>query len=83
MMYAREHPDRIRALALIDSGGPTLQVCRNSPPTEARFSRGEARIKEWSDPEKKEHHKRAVLSHQSKDGRLLADRRKPAVPSTR
>jgi proline iminopeptidase len=64
MMYAREHPDRIHALALIDSGGPTLAAVQKfNANLEARFSEDEkARIKEWSDPEKKKNdHKRAVL----------------------
>jgi proline iminopeptidase len=64
MMYAREHPDRIRALALVDSGGPTLAaVPKFNANLEARFSAEEkARIKEWSAPEKlKNEHKRAVM----------------------
>jgi proline iminopeptidase len=64
MMYAREHPDRIAALLLIDSGGPTLKsVAKFNATLESRFSDEEkARIKEWSDPTRlKEQHARAVL----------------------
>ena len=80
MMYAREHPDRIRALALIDSGGPTLQaVPKFNASLEARFSAEEKlRIKEWSDPErKKADHKRAVMEiTKAKTAAYFADRTK-------
>jgi proline iminopeptidase len=80
MMYAREHPDRVRALALIDSGGPTLQsVPKFNANLEARFSDEEKlRIKEWSDPErKKADHKRAVLEiTKAKTPAYFADRTK-------
>jgi proline iminopeptidase len=80
MMYAREHPDRIRALALIDSGGPTLQsVPKFNANLEARFSEEEKlKIKEWSDPErKKADHKRAVLEiTKAKTPAYFADRTK-------
>ena len=80
MMYAREHPDRIRALALIDSGGPTLQsVPKFNANLEARFSDEEKlKIKEWSDPErKKADHKRAVLEiTKAKTPAYFADRTK-------
>jgi proline iminopeptidase len=80
MMYAREYPDRIRALALIDSGGPTLQaVPKFNANLEARFSAEEkATIKEWSDPErKKTDHKRAVLEiTKAKTPAYFADRAK-------
>jgi proline iminopeptidase len=80
MMYAREHPDRIGALALIDSGGPTLQsVPKFNANLEARFSAEEKlRIKEWSDPErKKADHKRAVLEiTKAKTPAYFADRTK-------
>lgn len=80
MMYAREHPDRIRALALIDSGGPTLSsVPKFNTNLEARFTDDEkARIKEWSDPERrKADHKRAVLEiTKAKTAAYFADRTK-------
>ena len=80
MMYAREHPDRIRALALIDSGGPTLAaVPKFNTNLEARFSDEEkARIKEWSDPERrKADPKRAVLEiTKAKTAAYFADRTK-------
>jgi proline iminopeptidase len=80
MMYARAHPDRIRALALIDSGGPTLQsVPKFNANLEARFSDEEKlKIKEWSDPErKKTDHKRAVLEiTKAKTPAYFADRSK-------
>lgn len=80
MMYAREHPDRIRALALIDSGGPTLAaVPKFNANLESRFTAEEKdRIKEWSDPErKKADHKRAVLEiTKAKTPAYFADRTK-------
>lgn len=80
MMYAREHPDRIRALALIDSGGPTLAaVPKFNANLEARFSAEEKqKIKEWSDPEKmKSEHKRAVFEiTKAKTPAYFADRAK-------
>ncbi|MDP9192528.1 MAG: alpha/beta hydrolase [Acidobacteriota bacterium] len=80
MMYAHEHPDRIRALALLDSGGPTLQaVPKFNANLEARFSAEEkATIKEWSDPEKlKNEHKRAVFEiTKAKTPAYFADRTK-------
>jgi proline iminopeptidase len=83
MMYAREHPDRVRALALIDSGGPTLQaVPKFNANLEARFTPGEkARVKEWSDPERrKADPKRAVLEiTKAKTPAYFADRSKAAL----
>lgn len=83
MMYAREHPDRIRALALIDSGGPTLAaVPKFNANLEARFSAEEKlRIKEWSDPERmKADRKRAVLEiTKAKTPAYFADRTKAAL----
>lgn len=83
MMYAREHPDRIRALALIDSGGPTLSaVPKFNTNLEARFSDEEkVRIKEWSDPERrKADHKRAVLEiTKAKTPAYFADRAKASL----
>lgn len=80
MMYAREHPDRIRALALIDSGGPTLAaVPKFNANLEARFSAEEKlRVKEWSEPERmKADRKRAVLEiTKAKAPAYFADRSK-------
>ncbi|HYC59415.1 MAG TPA: alpha/beta hydrolase, partial [Thermoanaerobaculia bacterium] len=80
MMYARDHPERVRALALIDSGGPTLQsVAKFNANLEARFTAEEkARIKEWSDPERlKTDRKRAVLEiTKAKTPAYFADRAK-------
>jgi proline iminopeptidase len=80
MMYAREHPERIAALALIDSGGPTLQaVPKFNANLEARFTEEEkARVKEWSDAERrKANPKRAVLEiTKAKTPAYFADRAK-------
>jgi proline iminopeptidase len=80
MMYAREHPDRVRALVLLDSGGPTLaSVPKLNANLEARFSAEEkTRIKEWSDPERmKAEHKRAILEiTKAKTAAYFADRTK-------
>jgi proline iminopeptidase len=80
MMYAREHPDRIRALALIDSGGPTLDAMpKFNANLDARFSASEkATIKEWSDKERlKSDHKRAILEiTKAKTPAYFADRSK-------
>lgn len=80
MMYAREHPDRIRALALLDSGGPTLaSVPKFTSNLEARFTAEEkTRIAEWSSPERrKENPKRAVLEiTKAKTPAYFADRSK-------
>jgi proline iminopeptidase len=80
MMYAREHPDRIAGLLLIDSGGPTLKsVPKFNATLESRFSDEEkARIREWSDPTRlKEQHSRAVLEiAKAKTAAYFADRTK-------
>ncbi|MFP5247958.1 MAG: alpha/beta fold hydrolase [Thermoanaerobaculia bacterium] len=80
MMYAREHPDRIRAIAFIDAGGPTLaSVPQFSANLEARFTdEDKAKIKEWSDPEKKKaNHRLAVLElTKAKTPAYFADRSK-------
>ena len=63
MMYAGQHPDRVAALALIDSGGPTLQsVPKFTANLNARFSpEDQAAIKLWSDAQKMQaDRKRAV-----------------------
>ncbi len=64
MLYASEHPDRIRALALIDSGGPTLaSVPKFTTNLEARLTEAEKEaVKTWSSPAKvAENRRRAVL----------------------
>ena len=80
MLYAREHPERIAALALIDSGGPTLKaVMKFNANLEARFSdEDRAQIKEWSDPERmKAERRRAVLAlTKAKTPAYFADRAK-------
>ncbi|HEX6639529.1 MAG TPA: alpha/beta hydrolase [Thermoanaerobaculia bacterium] len=80
MMYAREHPDRIRALALIDSGGPTLAaVSKFNANLAARFTEEEkATVRKWSDKELlKNDHKRAVLEiTKAKTPAYFADRTK-------
>jgi proline iminopeptidase len=80
MMYAREHPGRIRALAMIDAGGPTLAAVQKLDANlKARFSEDDnAKIKEWSAPEKmKEDRRRAVLEiTKAKSGAYFADPKK-------
>lgn len=80
MMYAREHPERIAALALIDSGGPTLKtVVKFNANLESRFTaEDQTLIRAWSDPErKKANHKRAVLEvTKAKSPAYFADRAK-------
>lgn len=80
MMYAREHPERIRALALLDSGGPTLQsVPKFNANLNARFTAEDnAKVKEWSAPERmKEDRRRAVLEiTKAKTPAYFADRAK-------
>ena len=63
MMYAREHPQRIAKLALIDSGGPTLKsVAQFNTNLEARFTdEDKSAIREWSGEKAKENRSRAVL----------------------
>jgi proline iminopeptidase len=80
MMYAREHPERIRALALLDSGGPTLaSVEKFNTNLNARFTAEDnLKIKEWSDAERmKSDHKRAILEiTKAKTPAYFADRAK-------
>lgn len=80
MMYAREHPGRVAALALIDSGGPTLKmVMKFNANLESRFSEEDrALIAKWSDPERrKENHRHAVLEvTKAKAAAYFADRSK-------
>lgn len=80
MMYAREYPERIAALALIDSGGPTLKsVPKFNANLEARFSdEDRAMIREWSDPERQKanRHAAALALTKAKAPAYFADRAK-------
>lgn len=79
MMYAREHPERLTALVLINSGGPTLaSVPKFNANLEARFSAEEKKaIAEWTGKLKKEQHQRAVLEiTKAKTAAYFADRAK-------
>ena len=79
MMYAREHPERIGAIAFVDAGGPTLAaVAKFNTNLEARFSEEDrAAIKEWSGEKAKENHRRAVLEiTKAKTAAYFADRAK-------
>ena len=79
MMYAREHPDRVGALALIDSGGPTLEsVPKFNTNLEARFTDDEkAAIKEWTAKLKGDEHAKAVFEiTKAKTAAYFADRSK-------
>jgi pimeloyl-ACP methyl ester carboxylesterase len=80
MMYAREYPERIAALALIDSGGPTLKnIPKFNANLEARFSdEDRALIKEWSDPERQKanRHAAALALTKAKAPAYFADRAK-------
>ena len=80
MMYAREYPERIAALALIDSGGPTLKaVPKFNANLESRFSEEDrALIKEWSDPERQKanRHAAALALTKAKAPAYFADRAK-------
>jgi proline iminopeptidase len=80
MMYARQHPQRIRALAMIDAGGPTLAAVEKfNANLSSRFTEADnAKIKEWSAPEKmKEDRRRAVLEiTKAKSGAYFADPKK-------
>lgn len=83
MMYAREHPERIAALALIDSGGPTLKtVMKFNANLESRFTEEDrVLIKRWSDPERvKENRRLAVLElTKAKTPAYFADRAKASI----
>lgn len=80
MEYARTHPERVAALALLDAGGPTLQsLLKFNANLESRFTaEDKALIAKWSDPErKKENHKLAVLEiTKAKTPAYFADRAK-------
>jgi proline iminopeptidase len=80
MFYAVEHPDRIGALVLIDSGGPTLAtVPRFIANLNSRFTEEDnAKIREWSDAGRmKENRPRAILEiTKAKTAAYFADRSK-------
>jgi proline iminopeptidase len=79
MMYAREYPKNIGAIAFVDAGGPTLaSVPKFTANLDARFSEEDrAAIKEWSGGKAKENHKRAVLEiTRAKTAAYFADRAK-------
>jgi proline iminopeptidase len=78
MMYARKHPERVAALALIASGGPTLKaVPKFNASLEARFSDEEkAAIKEWTGKLKDEHAKAVFEITKAKTAAYFADRSK-------
>jgi proline iminopeptidase len=83
MMYVRKHPERVAALALVDSGGPTLQsVPKFNTNLNTRITEEEqARVKEWSAPERmKADRRRAVLEiTRAKTAAYFADRSKAAL----
>lgn len=80
MMYASEHPDRVAALALIDSGGPTLAgVPKFASNLMSRFTAEDnAKIAEWSAPAKMNaNRKKAILEiTKAKTGAYFHDRSK-------
>jgi proline iminopeptidase len=80
MMYASAHPDRVAALALIDSGGPTLAgVPKFASNLMSRFTAEDnAKIAEWSAPEKMgANRKKAILEiTKAKTGAYFHDRSK-------
>lgn len=78
MMYAAEHPDRVNALALIDSGGPTLAtVAKFVENLNARLTdEDNAKVKAWS-AKMGEDRKRAILEiTRAKTPAYFADRAK-------
>ena len=79
MMYAREYPKNVGAIAFVDAGGPTLaSVPKFTANLDARFSEEDrAAIREWSGDKSKENHKRAVLEiTKAKTAAYFADRSK-------
>jgi proline iminopeptidase len=80
MSYAVEHPDRVRALALIDSGGPTLAtVPKFVANLNSRFTEEDnAAIREWSASDRmKANRRKAILEiTKAKTGAYFADRSK-------
>jgi proline iminopeptidase len=78
MMYAAEHPDRVQALALVDSGGPTLATVQKFVENlNARLTdEDNAKVKEWS-AKMGEDRKRAILEiTRAKTPAYFADRAK-------
>lgn len=80
MLYAAEHPDRVRALVLVDSGGPTTQAAGKFVSNlNARLTPEEAAaVKEWSAPaRRKENPRKAVLEiTKARTASYFADRGK-------
>lgn len=78
MMYARQHPERVGALALINSGGPTLKaVPKFNANLESRFSAEEKKaIAEWTGKLKDEHAKAVFEITKAKTAAYFADRSK-------
>jgi proline iminopeptidase len=78
MMYAREHPEHVGALALIDSGGPTLKsVVKFNTNLESRFTDDDkARIKEWTARAKDEKARAVLEITKAKTPAYFADRAK-------
>lgn len=79
MMYAREYPHRVGAIAFLDAGGPTLQsVPKFTANLAARFTeQDQAAIREWSGEKAKGNHRRAVLEiTRAKTAAYFADRAK-------
>ena len=68
MMYARQHPERVRALALIDAGGPTLDsVPKFNANLKARTTPEDAAlVQKWSDPETVKANPRLAMSERMK-----------------
>ncbi|HYI09974.1 MAG TPA: alpha/beta hydrolase [Thermoanaerobaculia bacterium] len=68
MMYARQHPDRIRALALIDAGGPTLESVPkfNTNLTARTTAEDAALVRKWSDPETVKANPRLAMTERMK-----------------
>jgi len=83
MMYAAQHPGRIRALALIDSGGPTLAgVPKFTANLMARTSdEDNAKVREWSAPDRlAANRKKAILEiTKARSAAYFADRSKTAL----
>lgn len=78
MMYTRKHPGRVRALALIDSGGPTLKsVMKFQSNLESRFTaEDQAKIKEWTEKAKTNRRQAAYELTKAKTAAYFADRAK-------
>ena len=78
MMYAREHPDRVAALALINSGGPTLKsVAKFNANLESRISPEEKKIvAEWTGKVEEQRSKAVFEITKAKAAAYFADRAK-------